>query len=204
MATLAQIAANRLNAMKSSGPRTEEGKAASRTNALRHGIDARLVVIPGEDPEELVDLARDYRHQFRPGGPEEEFLVETLVNADWLRRRYMRLEAEITNQALAEMEPCANPLGALYLSDSPAARALDRVRRHYDSAQRAWLTAYKHLEQLRRQSVETALLTMAAPRSMSPQSEIGFVPPNPAPAATASPQPPATASETRSAAWCRP
>ena len=203
MATPAQIAANRLNAMKSSGPRTEEGKASSRMNALRHGIDARLVVIPGEDPEELVDLARDYRHQFRPNGPEQEFLVETLVNADWLRRRYMRLEAEITNQALVEMEPCANPLGALYLSDSPAARALDRVRRHYDAAQRAWLTAYKHLEQLRRQSVETALLTMAAPKSMPPQSEIGFVPPNPPPAAAASPQPLATASETRSAASCR-
>jgi hypothetical protein len=203
MATLAQIAANRLNAMKSSGPRTEEGKASSRMNALRHGIDARLVVIPGEDPEELVDLGRDYRHQFRPNGPEQEFLVETLVNADWLRRRYMRLEAEITNQALAEMEPCANPLGAIYLSDNPAARALDRVRRHYDAAQRAWLTAYKHLEQLRRQAVETALLTIAAPKAMPAQSEIGFVPPNPPPAAAASPKPPATASETRSAASYR-
>lgn len=187
--------------MKSSGPRTDEGKAACRMNALRHGIDARQIVIRGEDSEELLDLARDYRHQFRPNGPEQEFLVETLVNADWLRRRYLRLEAEITNQALAEMEPCANPLGALYLSDSPASRALDRIRRHYDAAQRAWLNAYKHLEQLRRQSVETALLTMAMPKPLPPQSEIGFVSPNPA---TASAQPPATASEIRSEAWCRP
>jgi hypothetical protein len=199
MATPAQIAANRLNAMKSSGPRTAEGKAASRMNALRHGVDAQSIVIPGEDPEELVDLARDYRHQFRPNSPEQEFLVETLVNADWLRRRYLRLEAEITNQALAEMDPCPNPLGSLYLSDNPASRALDRIRRQYDAAQRAWLHAYKHLEQLRRQSVETALLNMAMPKPIPPQSEIGFVPPNPATASTRPPQP-ATPAETRSEA----
>ena len=198
MATPAQINANRLNAMKSSGPRTEEGKAASRMNALRHGADAKLLVIPGENPDELVELARDYRLQFRPDGPEQEFLLETLVNADWLRRRYMRLEAEITNQALAEMEPCPNPLGALYLSNSPAARALDRIRRQYEAAQRAWLTAYKHLDALRKQAAETALFTMAAPLPMSipPQPEIGFVPPG---AAQASP----TVPKTRSVAPCR-
>jgi hypothetical protein len=203
MATTAQINANRLNAMKSSGPRTEEGKAASRMNALRHGADAQLLVIPGEDPEELLGLARDYRLQFQPAGPDQEFLLETLVNADWLRRRYMRLEAEITNQALAEMEPCPNPLGALYLSNSPAARALDRVRRQYEAAQRAWLAAFKHLDALRKQAAETALFTLAAPKLAPPQSEIGFVPPNYPAASAPPPQPPLTAPETRSAAWRR-
>jgi hypothetical protein len=115
----------------------------------------------------------------------------------------MRLEAEITNQALAEMEPCPNPLGALYLSNSPAARALDRVRRQYEAAQRAWLAAFKHLEQLRRQATETALFAVAAPPLTPPQSEIGFVPPN-LPAASAPPShPPLTAPETRSEAWSR-
>jgi hypothetical protein len=40
MATSAQIAANRANAQKSTGPRSAEGKSASRFNALKHGIDA--------------------------------------------------------------------------------------------------------------------------------------------------------------------
>jgi hypothetical protein len=49
MATAAQIAANQANAQKSTGPRSVEGKSVSRFNALKHGIDAATIVIPGED-----------------------------------------------------------------------------------------------------------------------------------------------------------
>jgi hypothetical protein len=208
MATPAQISANRLNAMKSTGPRTGDGKSASRLNALRHGVDAQLAVIPGEDPAELETLTRDYHAQFRPNSPEQLFLLDTLIQSDWLRRRYMRLEAQITSQALAEMEPCENPLGALYLSDGPAARALERVRRHYEVAQRAWLTAFKQLQSLHQQQAEDALvMALHAPIPMSAPAEIGFVPqtahdrreaPRQSPAP--SPQPPVPISETQSAA----
>ena len=50
MATRAQIKANRNNAKKSTGPRTEEGKAVVAKNALKHGLLARDTVLPGEDP----------------------------------------------------------------------------------------------------------------------------------------------------------
>jgi len=43
MATPAQILANRANAQKSTGPRSVEGKAASRFNALKHGLDVQSV-----------------------------------------------------------------------------------------------------------------------------------------------------------------
>src|SRR5512146_3036313 len=90
MASPAQIAANRANALKSTGPRTGEGKAVSRMNALRHGIDAQSAVIPGEDPAELEALADRYRARYRPSTPEEQFLVDTLVQSDWLRCRLLR------------------------------------------------------------------------------------------------------------------
>ena len=56
MATDKQIQANRRNARKSTGPKTEEGKARSRNNALRHGLTAELAVLPHEDPHQYEEL----------------------------------------------------------------------------------------------------------------------------------------------------
>jgi len=49
MATAKQIDANRRNAQKSTGPKTEEGRDRVRRNALKHGMTARTV-LPQEDP----------------------------------------------------------------------------------------------------------------------------------------------------------
>jgi hypothetical protein len=45
--------ANRRNALKSTGPKTLEGKAAIRLNALKHGILTQETLLPGEDEEAL-------------------------------------------------------------------------------------------------------------------------------------------------------
>ena len=104
MATPAQIHANRLNSQKSTGPCSVEGKAAARFNALKHGMDAQSLIIPGEDPADLDALAHDYHEQFRPYGPEETFLVETLIRADWNKRRLRRIETELFHALRAEQE----------------------------------------------------------------------------------------------------
>jgi len=52
MASEAQILANPLNAPKSTGPPTAEGKAAVWRNAVKHGLTARSIVVTGEDPGE--------------------------------------------------------------------------------------------------------------------------------------------------------
>ena len=73
MATPAQIEANRRNAQRSTGPRSVEGKAVSRFNALKSGIDAKSLVIPGEDPAELEALVANYYLQFPAATPVEAF-----------------------------------------------------------------------------------------------------------------------------------
>ena len=86
---------NRLNAQKSTGPRSPEGKAAVRFNALKSGIDAQSQVIPGEDPAALALLAAEYHDHYQPATPEVRALVDALVAAEWLQRRFRSLEAQL-------------------------------------------------------------------------------------------------------------
>jgi hypothetical protein len=95
MSTIKQIAANRFNALLSTGPRSVAGKAISSLNALQSGIDAKSNLIRGEDSAALETLSAEYRDRFLPATPEERLLVDILVHDDWLLRRFRRVDAEI-------------------------------------------------------------------------------------------------------------
>jgi hypothetical protein len=184
MATPAQIAANRRNADKSTGPRTEAGKAASRMNALQHGIDACSSVLPGEDPAEFEALAAAYRERYQPRTPEEHFLVDTLARSEWNRRRYARIQAELTARLLDAMDPADRSLGALFLPDNPAARALNRVIRRYEAAENSWFRALRELRRIINREAEEAA---AARQSTRPEPENWLRsdnPPKPVPASS--------------------
>ena len=71
-----QAQANRRNALKSTGPKTPEGKAAVRLNANKHGLRSREVLLPGEDEEALKEL--DSRPNFHPGCRQGQRLLQTL------------------------------------------------------------------------------------------------------------------------------
>jgi hypothetical protein len=60
--------ANRRNALKSTGPRTPEGKNAVRPNATRHGLLSKEVPLTGEDAEALRQLDESLRNELRPPG----------------------------------------------------------------------------------------------------------------------------------------
>ena len=143
MATPAQITANRANAQQSTGPRSVEGKSASRFNALKHGIDAASIVIPGEDPTDYDALAADYLSDFRPQSTSEAFNVQTMLRADWQKRRLQRVEADLFRTLLAE-SPGAS-LAAALLSESPAAKLLARVQRQIAAFERTWYRANAEL-----------------------------------------------------------
>src|ERR1051326_370379 len=97
MPTEAQINANRLNAQKSTGPKSPEGKAASSLNALKSGIDAWSHIIPGEDPPELEPPTAEFLLHYRPAGPTELSLVDTLISTEWIQRRLRCIEAQLWN-----------------------------------------------------------------------------------------------------------
>ena len=85
MATPNQIAANKLNAQKSSGPKTAEGKATSSLNHLSHGFASNTArLIPGENPEEFRSLVADLMSEHQPETQTEQILVEKMALHQWL------------------------------------------------------------------------------------------------------------------------
>ena len=95
MTSLRKIEANRLNAKKSSGPRTKLGKATSRKNALRHGITAEQVIMDGESAKQFNALRRDLFAAYDPADAIEAELVQAIVMDQWRLRRYYRAEASL-------------------------------------------------------------------------------------------------------------
>ena len=90
-----QIEANRRNAAKSTGPRSDEGKAAVRLNAVRHGLLSPQMLLPGEDEAALAELAGRLWEGLRPEGAVEELLVGRITAAAWRLRRLLEVEAQI-------------------------------------------------------------------------------------------------------------
>jgi len=87
--------ANRRNALKSTGPKTPEGKAAVRHNALRHGLLSIEILLPGEDEEALRELSDHLRNELQPAGELENLLVDRIIASYWRLRRLGRVEAGI-------------------------------------------------------------------------------------------------------------
>ena len=96
MATKRQIRANRENARKSTGPKTEAGKAASSANALRHGLTAEiLVLLPDEDGDAFERLRESVIAELAAAGALQEVLAERAAVLLWRLDRVARMEAEL-------------------------------------------------------------------------------------------------------------
>jgi hypothetical protein len=90
--TPAQFAANQANSQKSTGPKTEEGKATSSHNNFRHGLSGAFVVQCWENAEQYTDLLAGLREEHRPANPTEALLVEQMAQHWWLVQRALRLQ----------------------------------------------------------------------------------------------------------------
>lgn len=90
-----QLAANRRNATRSTGPRTPAGKRAVRHNAVKHGILSTDVVASRHDesPKEFDALLARLKRELAPVGFLEEMLVGQIAVQHWRLRRIVRAEA---------------------------------------------------------------------------------------------------------------
>jgi hypothetical protein len=96
MSSDAQVAANIENARHSTGPRTEEGKARSSQNAIKHGLTSnKSLLLPDEDEEEFREFASDLKATYAPFNTVEAELVDDIISIQWRRKRAAFLEARI-------------------------------------------------------------------------------------------------------------
>jgi hypothetical protein len=162
MASPAQITASRANAQLSTGPRSVEGKAASSRNALKLGITAQSMIIPGEDPAALDRLNAEYHDRYQPVGPVECAVLKEAVRAQWLRDRYYRIETDVINMRADAHPESKHAVAAAFDQDAKSGNALQRLFRRQQAADNDWRSALQLLEQLqerrRRAEIEEALL----------------------------------------------
>ena len=95
MSSERQIEANRKNAQLSTGPRTVDGKARVASNALKHGLTGKQIVLPNESPEDFDAFRVGLLSELSPNGELEGILAERIVIDAWRLRRVPVLEATL-------------------------------------------------------------------------------------------------------------
>jgi len=145
MATIHPIEANRLN-KKSTGPNSDQVKAPSSRNALESGIDAKSMVIRGEEPADLQARTAEYLDRFQPATPEERFFVDILIRGDWQLRRLAKADAQIWEHEITNLfHPDSDaPLGHAF---ELGARHFERLQRRINATERSYTNALHELQQ---------------------------------------------------------
>src|SRR5208283_4045731 len=95
MTSWGQFQANRLNALKSTGPRTGEGKRISRRNAVRHGLTAETVIDGLEDSEDYRAFEAAVIADYDAQTAVERELVLRLASLLWRLRRIISIETDL-------------------------------------------------------------------------------------------------------------
>jgi hypothetical protein len=133
MATAAQITANQANAQKSTGPRTESGKAKSKLNRFSHGFTSNSLLPKAEKMNEYCDLIEALTLEFQPATTTEQILVEAMAKNQWLCLRSFRMQTELLNQ---ESDDKLKDLGLLIRYHSTAERSFHKAHNELVKAQK--------------------------------------------------------------------
>ena len=172
VATAAQIAANRANARRSTGPRTPEGKAAVAGNAITHGLRAKKHLLYFERYADFDRICRDLTAEWLPATPTEAALVEQMAIA---QAKLVRLESNLSaafyQSILMRAAACEDQFtsedGTVKPPDVITAREFDVQRlinglsQHIARVERSWHKALDSLQKLQR-------LRRAEPRPSAP------------------------------------
>jgi hypothetical protein len=92
MTSYRQSEANRRNALRSTGPKTEAGKQVSRCNAVRHGLTAETIIGALENAEDYKAFEAAVVADYAAQSAVERELVLRLASVLWRLRRATTME----------------------------------------------------------------------------------------------------------------
>ena len=162
MATKKQIAANRRNAKKSTGPRTEEGKERSSQNAVKHGLTSRRAVLADEDPKEFLEYRISIHEDLGPMGSMETTLANRIAALFWRLARVPAIEAELIDALRGKPSGDSAGSGALATAweedESAYGGSLSRLSRYETALERSLMRCQAEFRRLqeRREKREAA------------------------------------------------
>lgn len=141
-----QLEANRENA-KLGGVKTEEGKAVSKYNALKHGLLSKEVLLEGEDEKTLIEVGKRLRAELEPQTELELVLVDRITANVWRLRRVMQIEREMIRSDCNPKFDSKRDFGEAFSYDFANYDTYGKLIRYEASIERG---IYKALHELQR------------------------------------------------------
>jgi hypothetical protein len=145
----------------STGPRTEAGLARSSQNARKHGLSSLtsvFVMMPGEDPQEWVQLVDDLNAEFQPASRTERILITDMAQSHWLTQRAVNLQTS-------------------HIEDP---KALGLYIRYQTTHHRAYFRALKQLMALQKERAKSVPTSIAVPKLSTPSPTVSIAKQEPA------------------------
>ena len=150
MASPAQILANRENAKRSSGPKTQEGKQSASRNSVRHGLTGTQIIMPGEAAAAYEQLRQGLHDAHQPADEAELILVDQIAANAWRLMRAQRVETAF----LAKLAEGSNdPDVAIATAFLEKPKEVSRMHRYVAAAQNAYYRAMSQLVKLQKERI---------------------------------------------------
>jgi hypothetical protein len=203
-------AAARANGAKSNGPVTPQGKARSSANAIKHGLNSKVVVLPHEDRPAFERLRQAYMDRFQPADPVEAGLVETMAAARWRLDRLIAVESKLYEKEIAvQFEQITKSfreiddggrLACAFDHLATQSKSLAMLARHEGQLNRTYDRAFKQLQILQKPKDPAPAIKLQnepkpdpapAPSRAHPAPQPSPAAPSPRPGAPRPPQAPA-------------
>ena len=164
----AQRLANQANAARSTGPKTEAGKAISRRNSLKHGLTGAGIVLPHEDEAAITARFADFAADLKPEGGVAHFLTQRLALLSVRLDRAATHESAALTERIGELATTTGDNGSEVDPDLAVKAQFDpseaaTLARRYEAAtERAFFRTLKEIRQGKSQATGSERLVAAS------------------------------------------